>query len=102
MKTVNIDIRKGPSEEQKRMLEKMARKDICFDEDCPELSEDELLQFKRISDQRKTDRRKQNITLRVSPSTAAKAKALGSGYTGVLSRMLDLCLNDPEIIKKCL
>ena len=102
MKTMNIDIKKEPTDEQKRMLENMTRKDICFDEDCPELSENELLQFRRIADMRKVDRRKQNITLRVSPSTAAKAKALGAGYTGVLARMLDLCLNDPEIIKKCL
>jgi hypothetical protein len=31
-----------------------------------------------------------------------KARALGKGYTSVLSRLLDAALNDEEMIKKCL
>lgn len=98
----DIDVKKAPTIEQIKMLEQAARLPISFDEDCPELSEEELAKFRRISDERKNERRKQVITLRVSSSTLAKAKALGSGYSGVLSRMLDMCLSDPEIIKRCL
>lgn len=102
MKTFSIDVTKTPTEEQIKMLEAAANRPICFDEDSPELSEDDLAKFRRIADQRKDERRKQVVTLRVSPTTLAKAKALGSGYSGVLSRMLDFCLDNPDIIKQCL
>ena len=102
MKVSNIDVKKAPTKEQIYMLEQAAKNPICFDEDCPELSDAEIAKFKEVADKRKSERRKQPITLRVSPTTPSKAKALGSGYSGVLSRMLDLCLNDPDIIKRCL
>lgn len=102
MKVSNVDVKKTPTKEQIDMLERAAKLPICFDEDCPELSEEELSKFRRISDVRKNERRKQVISLRVSASTLARAKALGTGYSGVLSRMLDMCLSDPELIKRCL
>lgn len=102
MKVSNVDVKKAPTENQMKMLEAAAKRPICFDEDCPELSDDDLAKFKKISDERKSERRKQTVTLRMSPSTLAKAKSLGSGYSGILSRMLDFCLNDPDIIKRCL
>lgn len=40
--------------------------------------------------------------IKLSELGPEKAKALGSGYSGILARMIDFCLNDPEIIKKCL
>lgn len=102
MRISNIDVTKAPTDKQIEMLEQASKLPTYFDDDCPELSEEDLAKFRRISDIRKTERRKQSITLRVSPSTLAKAKALGTGYSGVLSRMLDMCLNDPDIIKRCL
>ena len=102
MVITDVNVKKAPTKEQIKMLEQAEKMPICFDEDCPELSEEDLKKFRRISDERKNERRKQTVTLRVTPATLAKAKALGSGYSGVLARMLDFCLNDPEIIKKCL
>lgn len=102
MKAYNIDVKRNPTKEQIDMLERAAKLPICFDEDSPELSEEDLSQFRHISDIKKSERRKQVISLRVSASTLAKAKSLGTGYSGVLSRMLDMCLSDPELIKRCL
>ncbi|MEE3420625.1 MAG: hypothetical protein VZR02_05930 [Lachnospiraceae bacterium] len=59
-------------------------------------------QFAQLSREKKEERRKQVLTLRVSPQTMAKAKALGKGYTGVCSRLLDMAIDDPEMVKKCL
>lgn len=59
-------------------------------------------QFARLSQEKRAERRKQVLSLRVSPQTMAKAKALGKGYTGILSRLLDLAIDDPEMVKKCL
>lgn len=102
MKVSNVDVKKAPTKEQIKMLEKAKKRKISFDEDSPELSEEDLAKFRKISDERKLERRKQVITLRVSSSTLTKARALGSGYSGVLSRMLEICLNDPNMIKRCL
>ena len=98
----NIDINAPLTEEQKAMLDRSASMPIMFDEDCPELTEAELLEFKRVADVRRESRRKQTVTLRLSPSAITKAKSLGKGYTSVLSRILENALNDNELIKKCL
>lgn len=96
----NIDITKDLTDEQKHMLEKAESMPITFDEDCPELSDDELSKFKRISNIRKDERRKQTVTLRLSPKALRKARSLGKGYTAVLSRILENALNDNETIKR--
>ena len=98
----SIDVKKKPSEKQNKILQEMEKKPISYDEDCPELSDEELAQFRRISDIRNEERRKQTVSLRLSPQAMKKAKSLGKGYTSVLSRILDAALNDNEVIKKFL
>ena len=97
-----LDVKKEPTEEQVEMLKKAERMPVVYDEDSPELTEEELLEFRRISEARKEDRRKQTISLRLSPQAVAKARSLGKGYTSVLSRILEEALNDNEFIKRCL
>ena len=97
-----IDVSKGPSEEQIAMLESAMKRSITYDDDNPELSEEELAQFKRISEFRKEERRKQTVSIRLSPQALEKARSLGKGYTSVLSRMLEVALNDKEFIQRCL
>lgn len=80
-------------------LEVAADKPIIYDEDSPEMTKEMLMQFKRMN---KEERVKQTVSLRLSPSTLNKAKSLGKGYTSVLSRLLDLAINDEEMLKKCL
>jgi uncharacterized protein (DUF4415 family) len=59
-------------------------------------------EFKKAAEKRREERKKQVLTLRVSTDTLNKAKSLGKGYTGILSRLIELALNDPDMIKKCL
>ena len=94
-----IDITKSPSQEQIEMLTKAAKLPIHEEAEYPEFSEIELLQFKRISGERRADRQKQTVTLRLSPQALEKARSLGKGYTSVLSRILEKALDDPDIIK---
>lgn len=95
----NIDLNKPLSSEQIEMLQNVADSPVIPDEDCPEFSEKELLQFSKISEERRVDRQKQTITLRLSPQAIQKAKSLGKGYTSVLSRILESALDNPDIIK---
>lgn len=98
----DIDITAALTQEQKEMLRAAATLPVVQDEDCPEFTAEELAEFKRVSETRKEERWKQNITLRLSPNSIKKARSLGKGYTSVLSRILEGVLNDPEAIKQYL
>lgn len=97
-----IDVTKKPTPEQIEMLKKAEQMLIPEDDDYPEFTPDQLMEFKRISDERKSDRVKQNITLRLAPQAIKKAKSLGKGYTSILSRILERALDDPETIQRYL
>ena len=92
--TVDIDVTKGPTKEQIEMLEKASK--------MPSTADDEFPEFKRISAERKAERQKQTVAIRISQGALHKAKSLGEGYTTVLSRIIEETLKDPEAIKKYL
>ncbi len=58
--------------------------------------------FVEMSARRKEQGKKQVVSLQLSADTIKKAKMLVHGYTGVPSRLLDLAINNPEVVKKCL
>lgn len=88
--------------EQIQQIEKAETLPITFDEDCPELTEAQLAEIAAMAAKQRAERRKPIISVRVSPDTLRKAKALGKGYTSILGRLLDMAINNPEMIKKCL
>lgn len=94
-----IDFNQPLTEEQKKKLEALETRPVVPDDDCPELTAEQLSQFKRISAEKREERCKQTVTIRLSPQALAKAKSLGKGYTSVLSRILENALNDNDIIK---
>ncbi len=100
--TTTLKENKPLTTEQRKMLEEAAKYPITFDEDCPELTDEQLKKFKRISKEKREKRRKQNVTLRLSYHSFQKAKSLGDGYTSVLSRILENALNDNDTIEKFL
>ena len=98
----DIDINKPLSDDEKKMLERVDKMPIVYDEDSPELTPEQLTEFRRVSEMRNNERRKQTVTLRLSPSALSKAKSLGKGYTSVLARILEEALKDNDMIKRCL
>ncbi len=68
------------------MAEKMP---IIFDEDCPEMTCEMLRQFHKMN----------MVTIRISPNSMKKVKAFGENYAKILSKLLDLALNDAELVK---
>jgi uncharacterized protein (DUF4415 family) len=85
---------------QIEMLNALAARPVVPDADCPELTPEQLTQFRRISAENRKGRRKQTVTLRLSPQALKKAKSLGRGYTSVLSRILENALDNPDIVRK--
>ena len=80
-------------------IEEAESKHPVFDDDSPAMTMEQLMQFKRINRQNRT---KPTISLRISPATLQKAKQYGKGYTGLLSRLLDVAINDEEMVRKCI
>lgn len=94
-----IDFDKGLTPEQMKMLAEMEAAPIEFDEDCPELTDEQLKTFKHIMAENRMNRNKQPVTLRLSPQALRVARSLGKGYTSVLSRIIESVLSDEETLK---
>ncbi len=92
------DVNRKLTLQEKEMLEALKDRPIEFDEDSPELTDEQLAQFKRVSEEHRAERRKQTVTLRLSPQALKKAQSLGKGYTSVLSRILENALSVNEFI----
>ena len=100
MVTMNLnELNPDLTPDELQELETAESKSPVFDSDSPEMTPEMLMQFKRIN---KETRVKQTVSLRLSPGTLKKAKSFGKGYTAVLSRLLDLAINDDDMLRKCL
>ena len=91
-----------PTQEQKRELKNAAARPVVFDDEAPRLTAEQLAQFAEAARMRNALEKKPVVAIRITPSTLEKAKATGKGYTGFLSRLLDLAIDDPELVKKSL
>ena len=91
-----------PTKEQIEEIRQAAKMPIAYDEDCPPLTKEQLKEFARIAKEQRNLRKKQVVAIRLSPETAGKVKALGKGYSSVLSRIIDEAFRNPEFLHKCL
>ena len=102
IKKYNLHPEQQLTEEQILMLKAASNRPVAPDEDNPELTDEQLASLRRVHESRRIDRRRQNITLRLTPQSIQKAKALGKGYSGILSRIIESVLNDPSALNKYL
>lgn len=99
----DIDFSKGLTEEQLATLREVDASPIVFDEDCPELTKEQLAKCTRVSKERQQKLQgKQTVSLVLSPQAFTKAQSLGEEYTTILSRILEDVLADNETIKNYL
>ena len=91
-----------PTEEQIREIESASARPVIPDESAPELTPEQYAEMAAIARSRRSQRVKPVVALRVSPDTLEKARAVGKGYTGFLSRLLDNAINDPQMVDKSL
>lgn len=97
-----LEERGAITQEEIEMLDRAGKMPLVFDEDSPELTEEELKGFRRVSAENRLERNKQTVTLRLSPQALRKARSLGKGYTSVLSRILEGALSDTNVIRRYL
>lgn len=80
------------TEEEKAELETAEKRPRVFDEECPEMTESMLKQFHRMD----------RVIIKVSPSNIEKVKSFGADYREILSKLLNLAINDEDLLKKCI
>jgi uncharacterized protein (DUF4415 family) len=88
-----------PGKKQIERIRKAAQQPITFDEDCPELTGEQLRQLAEAARERKL---KQTVGLRLSQQTIEQYKAFGKGYTKVMACVLEYAIKNPAVIKKAL
>ncbi len=95
-----IDVGEPLTAEQMNMLEELKTRSVQPDEDCPELTPNQLAKCAEAArERRQRMQNKQTVAIRLSPKALSKAKSLGKGYTAVLSRILEAALEDNETIR---
>jgi len=92
-----IDVSQPLTPEQIKMLEEVEKRPIVFDEDCPELTDEQLRKGYRAS-----NRNKQSVNIEVSQKTMEKIKALGNSSPSILSKLFEMAINDKDMLKKCM
>ncbi|MBR2562427.1 MAG: BrnA antitoxin family protein [Eubacterium sp.] len=102
IKKFTLDDNEKLTEKQLQMMQEAAARQAVFDEDSPELTDEQLASFRRVHEHNQKERRRQNVTLRLKPQSVRKAKALGKGYSGILSRIVENILDDPAVLQKYL
>lgn len=90
------------SRAQAKRIEKAAKLPVVFDEDSPEYTYEELIKMRDAAVRKRAEQKKEVVAIRLSPSTLKKAKAVGKGYTGFLSRLIDNAINDKELVSRSL
>lgn len=77
--------------EEIQEIEAASQRPVTYDEDSPEMTDEMLKQFHGFN----------TVPINVSPASMKKAKSFGKNYLGILARLLDLAINDPDMVKKC-
>jgi uncharacterized protein (DUF4415 family) len=81
-----------------KRIKKAARKPIVYTEDCPPSSPEALKEFAQLAAERNRRKKKQTITIRITPDVLESYKSMGSGYTGIMSDVLSYAVKNPAVL----
>ena len=94
---------KPPKETIKRVkkaVREVRKAPPVYDPDCPPSSPEALREFAYLAVERNRRKKKQSVTIRVTPDILEKYKTMGSGYTGIMADVLKYAVNNPAILNK--
>ena len=93
-----VRVGQKPPKEAIKEARAAARKPINFTEDCPRLTPEALREFAHLAAERNRRKKKQSITIRVSPDVLESYKTMGEGYTGIMADVLKYAVDNPGIL----
>ena len=91
-----------PTKKQLEELKMANDTPIIIDEDAPTYSKEEMKILMDVAKQKHLQRQKSVVSIRLDQESIDIAKQFGSGYTGLLSKLIYIGLRDPEILKRAL
>ncbi len=101
IKSIIKDGQKPTKEELKRIRAEMREaKNISpvYDPECPPSSPEILKEFAYLAAERNRRKKKQSVTIRISPDILETYKTMGSGYTGIMADVLKYAVNNPVVL----
>ena len=75
---------------------------IAPDDDAPAFTCEEMIEMIKATEDLRNSRKKEVVTLRLPVSVINQAKAVGKGYTGFLSRLIENAIKDKDMVAKSL
>ncbi|MDR1031312.1 MAG: BrnA antitoxin family protein [Treponema sp.] len=73
---------------------------INYTADAPRSTPEVLREFAVLAAERNRRKKKQAVTIRLGPDCLEKYKALGRGYTGIMTDVLNYVADNSEILSK--
>ena len=65
-----------------------------------ETTPETLKKIAHLAAERNRRKKKLSITIRIAPDVLASYKTMGSGYTGIMSDVLQYAVNNPAVISE--
>jgi len=93
-----VKVSQKPPKEVVKRLKAAARKPINYTEDAPRSSPEALKEFAQLAVERNRRKKEQTITIRIAPDVLESYKTMGSGYTGIMSDVLQNAVNNPSVL----
>ena len=93
-----VRVGQKPPKEIIQEIRRAARKPIRYTADCPPSSPEALKEFAQLAAERNRRKKKQSITIRVTPDVLESYKTMGSGYTAIMSDVLQYAVNNPSVL----
>ena len=93
-----VRVGEEPPKEVIKRLKKIAKQPINYTEDAPKSTPEVLKEFAELAAERNRRKKKLSITIRVSPDVLESYKTMGSGYTAIMSDVLQYAVRNPSVI----
>lgn len=91
-----------PTPEQIAEIEAAASRPVVFDDDCPELTPEQLDIVAAMARERRNHSDREIVSIPVSSAACKKIRTMTNNYTAVMGRLLEMALNNPQMVRQCL
>ena len=93
-----VRVGEKPPKEVIKRLKAAARRPINYTAEAPRSSPEVLKEFAQLAAERNRRKKKQTVTIRITPDVLERYKTMGSGYTGIMSDVLQYAVNNPSVL----
>jgi len=93
-----VRVGQKPPKEVIQEVRRAVRRPVKYTEEFPPLSQEALKEFAQLAAERNRQKKKRLITIRITPDVLDSYKTMGSGYTGIMSDVLQYAVNNPSVL----